>query len=124
MLKVGFIGWRGMVGSVLMDRMRAENDFQGYESFFFTTSQTGQAGPDVGSGSKPLLDATDIDKLGEMDIILSCQGGGYTSKVYDSLRESWDGYWIDMEISAHTSADESMPHTQCISEGHTQAYSS
>ena len=95
MLKVGFIGWRGMVGSVLMDRMRAENDFQGYESFFFTTSQTGQDGPDVGSGSKPLLDATDIDKLKEMDIILSCQGGGYTSKVYDSLRESWDGYWID-----------------------------
>lgn len=95
MLKVGFIGWRGMVGSVLMDRMRAENDFSGYESFFFTTSQVGQDGPDVGAGPQPLLDATDIDKLTEMDIILSCQGGGYTSKVYPALRKNWNGYWID-----------------------------
>lgn len=95
MLKVGFIGWRGMVGSVLMERMRAENDFQGYEPFFFTTSQTGQNGPDVGTGAKPLENAMDIDKLAEMDIILSCQGGGYTTDVYDQLRNRWDGYWID-----------------------------
>lgn len=95
MLKVGFVGWRGMVGSVLMERMRAENDFQGFEPVFFTTSQAGQPGPDVGQGAKPLVDATDIDKLAEMDIILSCQGGSYTTSVYESLRARWDGYWID-----------------------------
>jgi len=95
MLKVGFIGWRGMVGSVLMERMRAENDFQGYEPVFFTTSQAGQPGPDVGFGAKPLEDAMNIDRLAEMDIILSCQGGGYTTAVYEELRARWDGYWID-----------------------------
>lgn len=95
MKKVGFIGWRGMVGSVLMERMRAENDFQGYEPIFFTTSQAGQKGPDIGEGSKPLEDAMNIDRLAEMDIILSCQGGGYTSNVYEELRSKWSGYWID-----------------------------
>lgn len=95
MLKVGFIGWRGMVGSVLMERMRTENDFQGFEPVFFTTSQAGQPGPDVGSGSRPLEDAMNIDRLAEMDIILSCQGGGYTSAVYQTLRSRWQGYWID-----------------------------
>lgn len=95
MLKVGYIGWRGMVGSVLMDRMRAENDFSDHEPYFFTTSQVGQDGPDVGSGAKPLFDAMDITKLSEMDIILSCQGGGYTKSVYEQLRSQWDGYWID-----------------------------
>ncbi|MEB4592631.1 aspartate-semialdehyde dehydrogenase [Candidatus Thiothrix sp. Deng01] len=95
MLKVGFVGWRGMVGSVLMERMRAENDFQGFEPVFFTTSQSGQPGPDVGFGAQPLEDAMNISKLMEMDIILSCQGGDYTSAVYDKLRADWDGYWID-----------------------------
>ncbi len=95
MLKVGFVGWRGMVGSVLMERMQAENDFQGFEAVFFTTSQAGQNGPDVGAGAKPLEDAMNIDKLAEMDIILSCQGGGYTTDVYEKLRARWDGYWID-----------------------------
>ncbi|SDP55931.1 aspartate-semialdehyde dehydrogenase [Desulforhopalus singaporensis] len=95
MLKVGFIGWRGMVGSVLMERMREENDFQGFEPVFFTTSQAGQDGPDVGFGTKPLEDAMDIGRLSEMDIILSCQGGSYTTAVYEKLRENWDGYWID-----------------------------
>ena len=95
MRKVGFVGWRGMVGSVLMDRMHSENDFQGFEPVFFTTSQAGKPGPDVGTGPRPLEDATNIDKLAEMDIILSCQGGDYTSSVYESLRERWDGYWID-----------------------------
>lgn len=95
MLKVGFIGWRGMVGSVLMERMQSENDFQGFEPVFFTTSQAGQAGPDVGDGSKPLEDAMDINRLAEMDIILSCQGGGYTSKIFEPLRNKWNGYWID-----------------------------
>lgn len=95
MLKVGFIGWRGMVGSVLMERMLEENDFGAYEAVFFTTSQAGQAGPDVGVGAAPLEDAMNLDKLAEMDIILSCQGGGYTSAVYDDLRKRWNGYWID-----------------------------
>lgn len=95
MLKVGIVGWRGMVGSVLMDRMAAEDDFQGFEPHFFTTSQVGQNGPDVGNGSKPLLDANDIDLLAEMDIILSCQGGSYTNSVYEELRTRWSGYWID-----------------------------
>lgn len=95
MLKVGIIGWRGMVGSVLMDRMLSENDFQGFDPVFFTTSQVGQAGPDVGGGSTILEDAMNISRLAEMDIILSCQGGGYTTKVYESLRTGWNGFWID-----------------------------
>ncbi len=95
MRKVGFVGWRGMVGSVLMERMLAENDFQDCEPYFFTTSQTGQAGPDVGSGTKPLQDAKNLDLLAEMDVILSCQGSGYTNAVYGDLRSRWNGYWID-----------------------------
>ena len=95
MFKVGFVGWRGMVGSVLMERMQAENDFQGFEPVFFTTSQAGSLGPDVGTGAKPLEDAMNIDKLAQMDIIVSCQGGDYTTAVYDQLRAQWNGYWID-----------------------------
>jgi aspartate-semialdehyde dehydrogenase len=95
MHKVGFIGWRGMVGSVLLERMREESDFQDYEPVFFTTSQAGQHGPDVGTGVKPLEDAMNIARLAEMDIIVSCQGGGYTSDVYPKLRAQWNGYWID-----------------------------
>jgi aspartate-semialdehyde dehydrogenase len=95
MNKVGFIGWRGMVGSVLMERMREEHDFQGFEPVFFTTSQVGQDGPDVDTGVKALEDATRIERLAEMDVIVSCQGGGYTNAVYHKLREQWDGYWID-----------------------------
>ena len=95
MHKVGFIGWRGMVGSVLLERMCEENDFQDYEPVFFTTSQAGQNGPDVGTGVRPLEDAMNIARLAEMDIVVSCQGGGYTSDVYPKLREQWNGYWID-----------------------------
>ena len=96
MKKVGIIGWRGMVGSVLMERMREENDFQGFESMFFSTSQAGQAGPTIGTTTYELMDAHDAGLLQEMDVILSCQGGGYTSKVYPELRNNgWDGYWID-----------------------------
>ena len=105
MRKVGFIGWRGMVGSVLMERMRSENDFQAFEAVFFTTSQAGKPGPDVGTGAKPLEDATNIDKLAEMDIILSCQGGDYTTSVYKTLRENWDGYWIDAASTLRMSED-------------------
>lgn len=107
MLKVGFIGWRGMVGSVLMERMRTENNFQGFEPVFFTTSQTGMKGPDVGDGSKPLEDANDIKRLAEMDIILSCQGGSYTKSVYPTLRSQWDGYWLDA-ASALRMADDAI----------------
>lgn len=95
--RIGFVGWRGMVGSVLLQRMRVEDDFAHIrEPVFFTTSQQGQPGPDVGRGSQPLRDALDLDQLAEMDAIVTCQGGGYTSQVFDPLRASgWQGYWID-----------------------------
>ncbi|PWQ98904.1 aspartate-semialdehyde dehydrogenase [Leucothrix arctica] len=105
MRKVGFVGWRGMVGSVLMERMRSENDFSGFEPVFFTTSQAGKPGPDVGIGAQPLEDAMNIDKLAEMDIILSCQGGDYTTAVYEKLRSRWDGYWIDAASTLRMSED-------------------
>ncbi|MDW7774348.1 MAG: aspartate-semialdehyde dehydrogenase [Desulfobulbaceae bacterium] len=96
MRKVAIIGWRGMVGSVLMERMRRENDFEGYEIFFYSTSQAGQDGPEVNGRTYELLDADDIASLQDMDIILSCQGGGYTGSVYPQLRQNnWQGYWID-----------------------------
>jgi len=97
MKRVGFIGWRGMVGSVLMERMLAEGDFAGIdEPVFFTTSQVGQQGPDIGKPIPPLRDATDIEQLSQMEVIVSCQGGSYTKKVYGPLREAgWNGYWID-----------------------------
>lgn len=96
MLKVGFVGWRGMVGSVLMQRMLAENDYQGLEPVFFSTSQAGQDGPDIGMDVPTLQDAKDIDALAAMDVIVTCQGGDYTGEVYQPLRDSgWDGYWID-----------------------------
>ncbi len=97
MKRVGLVGWRGMVGSVLMQRMREENDFAQIDPVFFSTSQTGQPAPDVGrDGIPPLQDAFDIETLKSMDVIVTCQGGDYTSKVYQSLRDAgWDGYWID-----------------------------
>jgi len=99
-MRTGLIGWRGMVGSVLMQRMREENDFDLIEPVFFTTSQTGQAGPDVGVEVPPLKDAKDITELSAMDVIISCQGGGYTEEIYPTLRQSgWKGYWIDAASS-------------------------
>jgi aspartate-semialdehyde dehydrogenase len=96
MKRVGMVGWRGMVGSVLMQRMRDENDFAGIEPVFFTTSQTGQPGPEVGVDVPPLKDARNIDELKSMDIIISCQGGDYTKEVYQPLRDAgWQGYWVD-----------------------------
>jgi aspartate-semialdehyde dehydrogenase len=101
MKRVGFVGWRGMVGSVLMGRMLEEGDFAGIEApEFFTTSQVGQPGPDIGRETVPLRDATDIGALKEMDVILTCQGGSYTNQVYDELRAAgWQGYWIDAASS-------------------------
>ena len=96
MLKVGFIGWRGMVGSVLMQRMLEENDFVNIEPQFFTTSQVGGAGPNVGKDTPPLKDAKNIAELKHMDVIVSCQGGDYTSEVFPKLRgDGWNGHWID-----------------------------
>ncbi len=97
MKRVGFVGWRGMVGSVLMQRMTDEGDFANIdEPVFFTTSQVGQQGPDIGREIPPLKDATDLESLKSMDVIVSCQGGDYTSQVYGDLRASgWNGYWID-----------------------------
>ena len=96
MLKVGFVGWRGMVGSVLMQRMMEENDFADIEPQFFTTSQVGGKGPNVGKETPALLDAKDINALSAMDTIVSCQGGDYTSEIYPQLRKAgWTGHWID-----------------------------
>ncbi|MFN6162882.1 MAG: aspartate-semialdehyde dehydrogenase [Planctomycetota bacterium] len=97
MKKVGLVGWRGMVGSVLMDRMHAEEDFAHFEPCFFSTSNAGGDGPMVGVRSTgALLAANDLDALGRMDVILTCQGGDYTTAVHDSLRKKgWKGYWID-----------------------------
>lgn len=106
MKKVGLVGWRGMVGSVLMERMQQENDFDKIEAHFFTTSQTGQLGPDIAGSPKPLLDANDVTALSQMDIIISCQGGDYTKSVYPHLRESaWSGYWIDAASALRMESD-------------------
>ena len=95
MLKVGMVGWRGMVGSVLMERMRAENDFALIEPVFFTTSNIGGNAPKEAGGAA-LKDAKDIAALKQMDVVISCQGGDYTTEVYPQLRGSgWNGYWID-----------------------------
>jgi len=108
MKKLGMVGWRGMVGSVLMDRMRAENDFALVDTTFFTTSSAGAAGPDVGQGSAPLQSASDIKALAEMDIVITCQGGDYTNDVYPKLRAAgWTGYWIDA-ASALRMADDAV----------------
>lgn len=95
MKKVGLVGWRGMVGSVLMQRMREENDFSLIEPVFFTTSNVGGQGP-LEAGGAPLKDARDLAALRQMDVIISCQGGDYTKEVFAPLRASgWEGYWID-----------------------------
>jgi aspartate-semialdehyde dehydrogenase len=101
MKRVGFVGWRGMVGSVLMGRMLEEKDFDHInEPVFFTTSQAGQEGPDIGKPIPLLKDATDIDELKAMDAIVSCQGGDYTNEVFPKLRAAgWEGYWIDAASS-------------------------
>jgi aspartate-semialdehyde dehydrogenase len=94
--RVGFVGWRGMVGSVLMDRMRAENGFCGYEPVFFSTSDAGGKPPSVGVDAPPLIDAFDIDALKGLDIVVSCQGGDYTNDVHPRLRAAgFGGIWID-----------------------------
>lgn len=95
-MNVGIIGWRGMVGSVLVQRMREERDFAQIDPVFFSTSQAGAAGPEVGKRVPAVKDARDIEALAANDVLISCQGGDYTSEIYPKLREAgWDGYWID-----------------------------
>jgi aspartate-semialdehyde dehydrogenase len=95
-VKTGIVGWRGMVGSVLMERMRAERDFDVIEPVFFSTSQAGGAAPEVGRGAGVLRDANDLEALAGCDVILTCQGGDYTNAVHPQLRAAgWKGYWID-----------------------------
>jgi aspartate-semialdehyde dehydrogenase len=96
LLRVGIVGWRGMVGSVLMQRMLEENDFALIEPEFFTTSNVGGEGPAVGKPVGALKDAADIRALGAHDVILTCQGSDFTTEIYPKLRASgWNGYWID-----------------------------
>ncbi len=93
---VGLVGWRGMVGSVLMQRMQEENDFAHIEPVFFSTSNAGGKAPSMAKNETALKDANDIDALKQCDIILTCQGGDYTSEIFPKLRAAgWNGYWID-----------------------------
>ena len=96
MKNVGFIGWRGMVGSVLMQRMIQERDFDRINAIFFSTSQAGQTAPNFTGKTSLLQDANDIEALKALDIIVTCQGGDYTTNIYPKLRNAgWQGYWID-----------------------------
>ncbi|WP_295470330.1 aspartate-semialdehyde dehydrogenase [uncultured Pseudomonas sp.] len=106
MKRVGLIGWRGMVGSVLMQRMLEEQDFDLIEPVFFTTSNVGGQAPAVGKDVAPLKDAYSIDELKTLDVILTCQGGDYTNEVFPKLREAgWQGYWIDAASSLRMQDD-------------------
>ena len=96
MMKVGIVGWRGMVGSVLVQRMREERDFEHIDPVFFSSSQAGASGPAIGRATAPVASATDMAALSRLPVIVSCQGGDYTKEMYPKLRESgWNGYWID-----------------------------
>jgi len=108
MKKVGFIGWRGMVGSVLIKRMIEESDFSEFDSYFFSTSQVGQQNPEwnINYKNKTLIDAFDVQELSKMDIIMTCQGGDYTNKVFSKLRDSqWEGHWIDAASTLRMNED-------------------
>jgi len=106
MMRVGFVGWRGMVGSVLLQRMLQEKDFEFIDPEFFTTSNVGGEGPAIGRRMKPLGGATDIGALKALDAIVTCQGGAYTSEVFPQLRAAgWNGYWIDAASSLRMKDD-------------------
>src|SRR5687768_14873314 len=95
-MNVGIIGWRGMVGSVLVQRMREERDFEQIDPVFFSTSQAGAAAPEIGKRVPAVKDAHDLKELTAQDVLISCQGGDYTSETYPKLRKAgWNGYWID-----------------------------
>jgi aspartate-semialdehyde dehydrogenase len=106
MKKVGFIGWRGMVGSVLMERMKEENDFAQMESYFFSTSQAGGVAPQVANSYEKVLSAMDPKELMKMDVLVSCQGGEYTTEIFPKLRgDGWKGIWIDAASSLRMKDD-------------------
>ena len=106
MKRVGLVGWRGMVGSVLMQRMREENDFALIEPVFFTTSNLGGDSPSFIQGGAKLKDAKSVADLKKMDIIISCQGGEYTSEIFPQLRAAgWNGYWIDAASTLRMQSD-------------------
>ncbi len=106
MTQVGLIGWRGMVGSVLIERMRAEHDFELIEPVFFSTTQAGGKGPDIGRAVPPVRDARDLEALAANAILLSCQGSDYTSEIYPKLRSAgWNGYWIDAAKTLRMNGD-------------------
>jgi aspartate-semialdehyde dehydrogenase len=96
MLRVGIVGWRGMVGSVLVQRMREEKDFDHVEPVFFSTSQAGGRGPEIGKGTGPVADANNLEALAKLPVLIVCQGSEYTNEIYPRLRAAgWNGYWID-----------------------------
>ncbi|HBT32965.1 MAG TPA: aspartate-semialdehyde dehydrogenase [Pusillimonas sp.] len=103
---VGLVGWRGMVGSVLMQRMRDENDFSLFNPVFFSTSNAGGKAPAWADGAGPLQDAYDIEALKKLPIIVTAQGGDYTTKVQGQLRDAgWDGVWIDAASTLRMAED-------------------
>jgi aspartate-semialdehyde dehydrogenase len=106
MKRVGLVGWRGMVGSVLMQRMQEQSDFDLIDPVFFSTSQVGGKGPAIGRDVPPLKDAVSVDELRKMEIILTCQGGDYTNDIYPKLRAAgWNGYWIDAASALRMNSD-------------------
>jgi aspartate-semialdehyde dehydrogenase len=105
-MQAGIIGWRGMVGSVLVQRMREERDFDLVDPTFFSTSQAGAPAPEIGRLAPPVQDATDLDALTAMDVLISCQGGEYTTEIHPRLRRrGWTGYWIDAARALRMSDD-------------------
>ena len=103
---VGLVGWRGMVGSVLMDRMQAERDFDHFEPLFFSTSNSGGAAPAMAKNEKTLKDAYDINELKRCDIIVTAQGGDYTTEVFGKLRAAgWNGHWVDAASTLRMNSD-------------------
>jgi aspartate-semialdehyde dehydrogenase len=106
MLRVGFIGWRGMVGSVLMQRMREEKDFTGLDPVFFSTSNAGGEPPAEAGDGSTLKNASDLRELARCEVLISCQGGEYTTEIYGQLRKgNWNGYWIDAASTLRMSDD-------------------
>jgi aspartate-semialdehyde dehydrogenase len=106
MMRVGFVGWRGMVGSVLMQRMLEERDFDRIEPVFYSASRPGGAGPAIGKAAGPLLDANDVRAFADLDAVVSCQGGDWTNAMHPKLRDAgFAGYWIDAASALRMSDD-------------------
>ncbi len=105
-MRVGLVGWRGMVGSVLMQRMVEEKDFDVIDPVFYSTSQIGIPAPNFGKDAGVLQDAFDVESLKQLDAVITCQGGSYTEKVYPALRQTgWKGYWIDAASTLRMAED-------------------